>query len=262
MPHLLTHRQRVSNLSSSDSNSHSHEIWQTVNAVSYQLGGLAFIAGSIFFFPALQTYLIFGDWLFFIGSLLYLMVTGHDLLEVLKYWRKHQTDTFSDYIEYVSAWACVLGSALFAVGSLCFFPSIEAIALGSWSFIIGSILFVIGGFVNLLQVVEAPSMLYMQLFNITVAQFILGSGLFTVASIPYLWQFPSDPERQITAYAASQFLFASVLFFIGGMSIYYRKLMRKQLLASCHASGLGTMFISALRKEDERASKEHSSSSR
>nr|WP_299380190.1 YrhK family protein [uncultured Halomonas sp.] len=262
MPHLITHRPRVSNLGSQNPHSHSHKLWETINALSYKLGGLAFVVGSVFFFPSLSHYLVVGDSLFLAGSLLYLMVTGHDLLEVLKYWRQHHTESFADYIEYVAAWAYVLGSALFAVGSLCFLPSLEAIMLGSWCFIIGSVMFVIGGFVNVLQVVEAPSVFYMQLFNLTVAQFVLGSGLFVVASIPYLWNLEGATEHQVSAFAASQFLFASVLFFLGGVCIYYRKLVQKRLVAFCHANGLGTMFISALKKEDDAASREKSSSSR
>nr|WP_298414588.1 YrhK family protein [uncultured Halomonas sp.] len=262
MPHLVTHRPRVSDLKSSNPKSATHKLWETINAFSYKLGGLAFVAGSVFFFPALSNYLVIGDWLFFAGSLLYLLVTGHDLLEVFKYWRMHSTRTFADHIEYIAAWSYVLGSVLFTVGSLCFLPSLEAVALGSWCFIVGSVLFVIGGFANLLQVVEAPSMIYMQLFNVTVAQFILGSGLFAVASIPYLWQLDAAAERQVTTLAASSFLFASVLFFVGGVCIYYRKLVGEKLMAFCHANGLGTMFISALRKEDDVTSRENSSSSR
>lgn len=261
MPHLITHRPRVSNLASHNPHSHTHEIWETVNAFSYKLGGLTFVLGSIFFFPALSAYLVIGDWLFFIGSVLYLMVTGHDLLEVIKYWRHHDTETFADHIEFVAAWSYVLGSALFIVGSLCFLPSIEATTIGSWSFIVGSVLFVIGGFVNILQIVEAPSMIYMELFNLTVAQFILGSGLFAVASIPYLWQLGDHAEDLIKTLAASLFLFASVLFLLGGIFIYYRKLVSKKLMAFCHANGLGTMFISALRKEDERACNKNANSS-
>lgn len=248
MPHLVTHRPRLSNLRSSDESRRSHKAWETFGAFSYKLGGLTFVAGSVFFFPALSRYLVVGDWLFFAGSLLYLLVTGHDLLEVIKYWRQHNTDTFADYIEFVAAWSYVLGSALFVVGSLCFLPA-EAAVLGAWLFIIGSVLFVIGGLVNILQVVEAPSLIYMQLFNFTVALFVTGSALFAVASIPYLWQLAEPAENRITAFAAAQFLFASVLFFIGGVAIYYRKLVRDRLEPFCHASGLGTMFIRELQSE-------------
>jgi hypothetical protein len=251
MPHLITHRPRVTNLGSRDEQAPSHKLWETINAFSYKVGGLAFVAGSVFFFPTLAGYLAVGDWLFFCGSLLYLLVTGHDLLEVIKYWRWHDTNTFADRIEFVAASSYVSGSALFTIGSIFFLPTLNTIVLGCWCFIIGSALFVIGGFVNTLQVVEAPSLLYMQLFNTTIAQFIVGSALFLVATIPYLWHLAAPAQRQITTLAAALFLFASVLFFTGGIAIYYRKLVRDKLEAFCHASGFGTMFIHALRSEIE-----------
>lgn len=254
MPHLVTHRPRLTNLRSSDETHPSHKTWETFAAFSYKLGGLTFIGGSLFFFPALANHLAVGDWLFCLGSVLYLLVTGHDLLEVHKYWRHHGTETFADHIEFVCAWSYVIGSALFVIGSLCFLPSVAAVALGAWLFIIGSVLFVIGGLVNILQVVEAPSLMYMQLFNFTVALFVIGSALFAVASIPYLWQLSQGAAVRIDTFAAAQFLFASVLFFVGGVAIYYRKLVRDKLETFCHASGLGTMFIRELQSEiDDKA---------
>lgn len=249
MPHLITHRPRVSNLSSGDEHSESHRLWETINAFSYKLGGLGFVGGSVFFFPALSDYLTVGDWLFFAGSVLYLLVTGHDLLEVMKYWRNRETDSFADHIEFIAAWSYVLGSALFVAGSLLFLPSLDMIGAGAWCFIIGSVLFVLGGFVNILQVVEAPSLIYMQLFNVTVAMFLVGSALFVVASVPYLWELHEPAKHEVTTFAAAQFLFASVLFFVGGICVYYRKLVRNQLEKFCHSSGLGTMFIRDLQNE-------------
>ncbi len=249
MPHLITHRPRVTNLASPDETAPSHKAWETVNAFCYEIGGLTFVAGSICYFPALSNYLAIGGWLYFFGSLLYLLVTGHDLLEVFKYWRIHHTNTFADRIEFVTATSYVLGSLLFTIGSICFLPSLGATSTGSWCFIVGSALFLIGGFINILQVVEAPSLLYMQLFNVTVAQFIVGSALFLVATIPYLWHLGDPARRQVTTLAAAQYLFASVLFLTGGIAIYYRKLVHHRLEAFCHASGLGTMFIRALRSE-------------
>jgi branched-subunit amino acid ABC-type transport system permease component len=103
--------------------------------------------------------------------------------------------------------------------------------------------------VNTLQVVEAPSLLYMQLFNFTVAQFIVGSALFLVVTIPYLWDLHGQTQSEIYALAAGTFLFASVQFWVAGVAIYYRKLVREKLEAFCHASRLETMFIHALRSE-------------
>jgi hypothetical protein len=221
MPHLITHRPRLTNLASSDEADTSHKAWETFSAISYKIGGLTFVAGSVFFFPALSGYLAAGDWLFFAGSVLYLAVTGHDLLEVIKYWHHHDTDTFADHVEFVAASSYVLGSALF----------------------------MIGGFVNVLQVVEAPSLIYMQLFNTTITQFIVGSALFLVATIPYLWHLSGHGATRVTTLAAAEFTFASVLFFTGGIAIYYRKLVRDKLEVFCHANEFGTMFIRRLQSE-------------
>src|SRR5690625_4119121 len=157
MPHLTTHLPRLTNLRSSDEEDISHKTWETFSAFSYEIGGLTFAGGSLFFFPALSDYLAVGDVLFCVGSVLDLLATGHDLLEVIKYWRHHHTYTFADHIERIAASSYVMGSALFVVGSLCFLPNVGATILGAWLFIIGSGLFVTGGLVNILQVVEAPS---------------------------------------------------------------------------------------------------------
>src|SRR5690625_1835240 len=226
MPPLSNHRPRLANPTSNDGTQKSHKAWETFAAFSYKLGGLTFIGGSVFFFPALSNYLAVGVWLFFFGSLLYLSVTGHDLIEVSRYWHYNPTRTFADRIELVASSAYVAGWLLFVIGSLCFLPSLDAVAPGAWLFIIGSILFVVGGLVNILQVVEAPSLIYMQLFNFTVALFVIGSALFAEASIPYLWHLKSGATQTINAFDAAQYLVGSILFFIGGVAIYYRKLVR------------------------------------
>ncbi|MDA3919843.1 MAG: YrhK family protein [Salinisphaera sp.] len=245
----MTHRPRVSNLSESDPDHPSHKRWETVSAFSYVLGGLTFIAGSICFFPALSAWLAVGDWLFFAGSLLYLLVTGHDLLEVIKYWRHNDTDNFADHIEFIAAWSYVVGTLFFLLGSLCFLPSLDWTFYGTWCFILGSLLFVIGGFVNILQVVEAPSLLYMQLFNLTVGTFVVGSALFVVASVPYLWNVASGDKPLLFQFVAWQYTVGSLLFFVGGVLTYYRKLVRDQLESFCRLHRLGTIFISSLRQE-------------
>jgi len=249
MPHLITHRPRLSNLRDADPDHDSHKLWQTANAFAYILGGVAFVGGSICFFPSMAAYLAVGDWLFFAGSLLYLLVTGHDLLEVIKYWRHHDTDTFADHIEFVAAWSYVLGTLLFLVGSLCFLPSLSWTLAGTWCFIGGSLLFLLGGLVNVLQVVEAPSLIYMQLFNLTVANFLIGSTLFVVASIPYLWQLASGDKTLIFQFVAWQYTVGSALFLASGVLIYYRKLVGDKLEAFCRLRGFGTVFISGLKEE-------------
>ena len=249
MPHLVTHRPRLARPGSRRHADDGNHVWATLNAYCYKLGGLLFIAGSVFFFPALADYLAVGDWLFFAGSIAYLLVTGHDLLEVHQYWRAYPTHSGADIIERLAAWAYVLGTIAFVIGSLCFLPSLEWVAAGAWCFIIGSLAFVVGGLVNVLQVVEAPSLLYMQLFNVTVAFFLIGSALFAAASVPYLWHLHGAAEPTITRFAAALFVIGSVLFFGGGLATYYRGLVGQRLAAWCRASGLEEHFIHLLADE-------------
>ena len=191
MPHLVTSRQRLFSPSHKGIGHASHFRWENVNAFTYKLGGLLFILGSILFFPSLADYQRIGAWLFFVGSLCYLLVTAHDLFETLRYWRRHRTGTSADHIELVAALNYVSGSILFAIGSLLFLPWLAMEQAGAWCFIAGSIFFVVGACANLLQLVDAPSKLYMELFNFTLATFIVGSALFVVASVPYLIHFES-----------------------------------------------------------------------
>jgi hypothetical protein len=59
--------------------------------------------------------------------------------------------------------------------------------------------------------------------NFTAVAFVVGSVLFTVASIPYLWEVESDSERAVLyAFLAWQYLVGSVLFFLGGVFNYWR----------------------------------------
>lgn len=251
MPHLVTHRPRVSNPTVRDDRAGSHRKWETFNAGCYLTGGVAFVLGSICFFPQLSGALAAGSWLFFFGSALYLLVTGHDMVEVIQYWRTHHTRTFANRIERVTAVSYVTGSALFTVGSLGFLPAVGLEVPAVWCFIVGSALFMLGGFINILQVVEAPSLIYMQLFNLTVAQFIVGSSLFLAASIPYLWDIGGGARLAVDTFAAARFTFASVLFLLGAVAIYYRKFVQNKLEAFCRTSKLGALFIHALRSEIE-----------
>jgi hypothetical protein len=82
---------------------------------------------------------------------------------------------------------------------------------------------VVGACINVLQIVEAGSLLTLQLMNLTAVTFVVGSVLFTVASIPYLWSLPDEvTERTVFAFLAWQYLVGSVLFLFGGIFNYWR----------------------------------------
>jgi uncharacterized membrane protein len=73
------------------------------------------------------------------------------------------------------------------------------------------------------MIFKAPSRITIQLANLTAVTFVVGSTLFVVASIPYLWSVEAAADRRtLFAYLASQYLAGSVLFFLGGVFNYYR----------------------------------------
>ena len=88
---------------------------------------------------------------------------------------------------------------------------------------VGSLLFVLAACINVLQIVKADSIATLQLMNLTAVAFVVGSVLFTVASVPYLWKIQTESDRtMLYAFLAWQYLIGSVLFFMGGVFNYWR----------------------------------------
>jgi hypothetical protein len=82
---------------------------------------------------------------------------------------------------------------------------------------------VLGACINVLQIVRAESKVTLQLMNLTALTFVVGSVLFAVASIPYLWQDVPEPlQRTLYAFLAWQYLIGSLLFLLGGVFNYWR----------------------------------------
>ncbi len=81
----------------------------------------------------------------------------------------------------------------------------------------------LGACINVLQIIQAENLVAMQLMNLTAVTFVVGSVLFTVASVPYLWEV-KNPTTQTTLYTylAWQYLIGSTLFFAGGVFNYWR----------------------------------------
>lgn len=248
MPHLVTNRPRVSNLRQSDPDHESHDLWERYSAAVYQLGGVTFVAGSVFFLPVLEHFKYIGAWLFLVGSLLYLLVTGHDLFEVVRFWRQFVTRTLAQTLELGASLNYVTGSILFAVGSLFFLPSWDWPTVGAWCFVIGSVAFVLGTAVNLLQVFEAPTLVYLELFNLTVSGFAVGSMLFLVASIPFLWHLdtPSDTHL-VFSLAGWEYIGGSLLFASGAVSIHVRHFARRAMLSK--GAARTSILVEFLRRE-------------
>ncbi|ASP34134.1 YrhK family protein [Labrenzia sp. VG12] len=227
MPHLFLNRPRKYNLASGQDSAGKELFWESLNAFIYKIGGVIFIFGSVLFFPAFSAYEDLGAWSFVVGSLLYLLVTGHDLLEVFNA-RRHRTTppTIWNRLEAAAAIAYVTGTVLFIIGSLCFLKRFDQTEVGAYCFIIGSLLFVAGAVVNVIQIVSAASMIRLQLMNLTAISFVAGSVLFAVASVPYLWTVESASDaRELFAYLALLYVIGSALFLLGGIFNYWRALL-------------------------------------
>jgi len=223
MPHLISERPRLLDLTKGRNDLRAQFRWETINAVFYKLGGLTFVIGSLFFFPSLAPWIDIGAWTFFGGSLLYLTVTAHDLLEVLRHRRARAEPDVNDRLELIAACTYLIGTLLFVAGSLLFLSFIDRIQAGAWCFIIGSLLFVVGASVNVLQVPIKSRRSNLQLINLTAVTFVTGSVLFTVASIPYLWSPPTAADAEVLdRFLAAQYLVGSLLFFAGGITNYLR----------------------------------------
>jgi hypothetical protein len=220
---MFANRQRLYNPLTDSEDAEAQFRWETINAVLYKAGGLVFILGSVLFFPSLQRYTDVGAWTFLVGSLLYLVVTAHDYFEVSRNWRRKDERNRYDVLERVAAAAYLLGTLLFTVGSVLFLDSIDQTIAGAWCFVIGSLLFVVGSGINVLQILRSDNIITMQLMNLTAVSFVVGSVLFMVASIPYLWDFQAEADQiHMFRFLAWQYLAGSCLFFLGGVFNYWR----------------------------------------
>ena len=245
MPHLFVNRHRLHDLTNAHPELGNHFRWETINAVLYKLGGLRVGSGWVLFLPDYESYADLGAWIFFFGSLLYLVVTGHDMGEVWQYWRTKHPHTTDKILEFIAATAYLVGTVLFTVGSIFFLSALGWIVAGAWCFVIGSALFLIGACVNVTQIVQERSLITLQLMNLTAISFIVGSVLFLVASIPYLWTIERAAERYtLFSYIAWEYLIGSVLFLLGGVYNYSRAylLMREEIQQRTQRKGSATGF--------------------
>ncbi len=223
MPHLFVNRPRMLGLTRSPAELWAHHRWEAINAAVYDLGGVVFIVGSVLFFPRFEGRADIGAWLFFAGSLLYIVVAGHDVAEAARNHRRQDDGSSQSLLELATATGYLVGSILFAVGSISFLSWVNLADAAAWMFVAGSLLFVGGACINVLQIVRERSLMTLQLMNLTAVSFIVGSVLFAVASVPYLWQVPSAAERAtLHTYLAWLYVVGSALFLLGGVFNYWR----------------------------------------
>ena len=228
MPHLFISRPRQHCLDSNRSSRQQFQ-WEAINAIVYLIGGMVFIAGSILFLPKFEAYSNLGVVTFIFGSLLYLLVTGHDLLEAITCRRTKSECTKWDNLELMAALIYVVGTILFIVGSIFFLSQIGLTAAGSYCFILGSILFFFGACINVMQITQTSSLPILQLMNATAITFVVGSAIFVFGSIPYLWSHLDKTDQSLVfTLVGWEFIIGSVFFFLGGVFNFIRAYLSYQ----------------------------------
>ncbi len=223
MPHIFSNRRRILNLTANKKELRAQFRWETINAIAYKVGGILFVIGSFFFFPSRAEYAHIGGWFFLAASLIYLAVNVHDMAEIRRHWKSQPSHGIDLKLEYFAGISYLLGTLCFVFGRISYFPAVDDLILGTWLFIIGSTLFVLGAAANVLLIIKAESVQLLQLMNLTAITFIVGSVLYGMASIPYLWAFESPNDHLlILNFLAWQYMLGSILFFLGGIFNYWR----------------------------------------
>ena len=227
MAHLYTARRRALNIFAGKADRNAQHRWEQINAVLYNVGGLTFIAGSLFFVPDLHLETTVGAWIFVAGSLVYLLVTIQDFIEIQQRLAERGASPARERLEAAAAWLYLVATVFVLAGSLCFTALIDRKAAGGLTFLIGSLAFFIGGAINLSQITPDVQMRARQMMNLTAFSFSSGALLFAVASVPYLWIQPGGVNAEaIKTYIAWQFVLGSALFLLGGVTNHIRLHLR------------------------------------
>lgn len=215
MPHLFTSRLRkdflLSHLSSSKKFKFEFEKW---NNRLYLFSSILFIIGSIFFLPSFSIYNTLGLKIFTIGLFISLALNLHDFYEVIQRYTDKKVFGFWNYLEISAVLLYLLGTINYLIGNYYFIfkPSDEWSA--GFYFIVGSLIFTIAAIINLMLVTTEYSYHKLMLMNANAACNIIGSLLFVVGSIPYLW---TNFSLNLDTLMAYQFIFGSIAFFIGSI---------------------------------------------
>ena len=153
------------------------------------------------------------------------------MVEAVQYRRSLARGTLASDLELVAAASYLVGKTLFTFGSIFFLSQVGWLIPGAWCFVIGSLMFVLGACINVLQIVKAESLTTLQLMNLTAVSFVVGSVLFTVASVPYLWSVAPEDREILYGFLAWQYLIGSSLFLLGGIFNYWRAylVIKKQI---------------------------------
>lgn len=148
----------------------------------------------------------------FAASILYIIVSAYDCVEIFY----HPSDT--PFIDAGAAASYLMGAIEFLFGSVLFLPTVGKCDTGALCFVVGSLLFVAGAVLNVMQIFQAPSARAAQYLFLTAVCCIIGSTMFAVASVPYLFSFENAKDEElICRWLAQQYIVGSLFFLLGGL---------------------------------------------
>lgn len=232
MPHLFVNRERLLSPFQIRPRPKRDFAWANVNELAYLAGSGLFIVGSLFFFPRFGSQLYVGVVICLVGSLLYIAVTAQDLLEAIQYRiLRARRGRELPPLQLTAAIGYIAGSSLHVGSDFIYLFEPALIVPSAWLALVGSVLFVLAATCNVVDVVNAPSRSILQLTNLTAVSFVVGSVIFSIASVPGLWREWNATDRDdLLAFLAALYVIGSVIFLVGGLFNYRRAWLVHQTL--------------------------------
>ncbi len=215
MPHMFLPRPRKYAVWIDPSRIKEQFPFEVMNAIFYDIGGIMFVIGSIFFLPTQEENLAVGSWLFAVGSILFLTVSLQDFVEIVS---QEYGKSESFWLDFTAESLYILGSVLYILGSIWFLPTVGRVYPAAWTFIVGSGLFVGGAALNACQIFQAKTVWASRMMNLVAICFVIGSTMFTCGSVPFLFSFESEQDAEkIGGYLGWMFIVGSFFFLVGGI---------------------------------------------
>ncbi|KAK1932370.1 hypothetical protein P3T76_012364 [Phytophthora citrophthora] len=202
--------------------------------LSYFLGSVLFLFGSIYFYPELSIKWngkagLFASWCFVVGCIMFFAGANLDFIQTIRY--NHGTQ-LRQVIRAYNALANYMATSIFILGALYFLPSWypKAPELGCWSFIVGCVLFCSAAIVEILFIClthEDPRVSGFRFKNIacwgTVASLgtFFGALFFILGSYYYLPKYINrvDDGTHYMNKAITFYVIGSVFFIINSLAL-------------------------------------------
>ncbi len=191
--------------------------------IIYILGGITFLVGSLLQFPHIDAFGQYGMVLFIIGSVLYLVITGYQSVEAIKNYKGHSERKIWTRLRIIESLLYLIGTVLFLIGSVMFLDVIGETVIGAELFVIGSVNFAVAAVINIMEIINEEGFITMQLANGIAISFVLGSVLFILGSIPFIWQGEDlAGSSNLYRYVIWEYIVGSFLFLLGGVLAYIK----------------------------------------